>query len=147
VSFGAQARQVVVDNLRYATEQAAMYDITILIEPLNHRDAPGYFLATSAQAAEIIATVDAPNLKLMFDCYHLQIMEGDLATSLGELLPIIGHVQIASVPSRQEPDTGELYYPFIFSVLSDLGYQGYVGAEYKPKSTTEKGLAWMPSNT
>jgi hydroxypyruvate isomerase len=143
VSFGEQARQTFIDNLRYATKQAAVHGITILIEPLNHRDAPGYFLSTSAQAAEIIAAVDAPNLKLMFDCYHLQIMEGNLAYSLKELLPIIGHVQIASVPFRQEPDAGEINYPFLFSLLCDLDYRGYVGAEYKPKSTTDEGLAWM----
>ena len=82
----------------------------------------------------------------MFDCYHLQIMEGNLAYSLKELLPIIGHVQIASVPFRQEPDAGEINYPFLFSLLSDLDYRGYVGAEYKPKSTTDEGLSWMPSS-
>jgi hydroxypyruvate isomerase len=147
VSCGEQARQTFVDNLYYASKQAAAHGITILIEPLNHRDAPGYFLSTSAQAAEIIATVDVPNLKLMFDCYHLQIMEGNLALSLKELLPIIGHVQIASVPLRQEPDAGEIHYPFLFSVLSDLGYRGYVGAEYKPKATTDEGLGWMPSSS
>ena len=146
VSCGEQAHKTFIDNLRYATKQAAAHNITILIEPLNHRDAPGYFLSTSAQAAEIIAVVDVPNLKLMFDCYHLQITEGNLAYSLKELLPIIGHVQIAAVPSRQEPDAGEIYYPFLFSVLSDLGYSGYVGAEYKPKSTTDEGLAWMHSS-
>ena len=146
VSCGEQAHKTFIDNLRYATKQAAAHNITILIEPLNHRDAPGYFLSTSAQAAEIIAVVDVPNLKLMFDCYHLQITEGNLAYSLKELLPIIGHVQIAAVPSRQEPDAGEIYYPFLFSVLSDLGYSGYVGAEYKPKSTTDEGLAWMQSS-
>jgi hydroxypyruvate isomerase len=145
VSCGEQARETFIENLCYATKQAALHSITILIEPLNHQDAPGYFLSTSAQAAELIATVGAPNLKLMFDCYHLQIMEGNLAHSLTTLLPIIGHVQIASVPSRQEPDRGEVNYPFLFSVLNNLGYQGHIGAEYKPKSTTDDGLAWMLS--
>lgn len=140
---GAAARETFIENLRYATCQSAESAITILIEPLNHHDAPGYFLQTSTQAGEIIAELDAPNLKLMLDCYHLQIMEGDISRRLAALLPIIGHVQIASVPDRAEPDHGELNYAHVFGVLRDLGYDAPVGAEYKPAGKTDDGLAWM----
>lgn len=139
---GQDAHNVFLDNLRYATSQAAQYDITILIEPLNHYDAPGYFLQTSAQAKAIIDELNIPNLKLMFDCYHLQLMEGDICHRLASLKDIIGHIQIAAVPSRAEPDEGELYYPFIFKALNDLGYDQPIGAEYKPRATTSEGLTW-----
>jgi len=109
---GAEAARCFADNLRYACAQAP--DLTILIEPLNHYDAPGYFLATSEQAAQIIADLDLPNLKLMFDCYHIQLMEGDLTHRLDRLMPVIGHVQFASVPDRGAPDQGEVAYAHIF---------------------------------
>lgn len=140
---GEQAHQTFVANLRYATEKAAAQGMTILIEPLNHHDAPGYFLQTSAQAKAIIEEVAADNLKLMFDCYHLQIMEGDISRRLASLLPMIGHIQFASVPKRQEPDSGELNYRHIFAVLAELGYDAPLGAEYKPATTTDAGLGWM----
>lgn len=140
---GATAHQTFVSNLRYATELAAKHGITILIEPLNHYDAPGYFLQTSGQAKTIIEEVRADNLKLMFDCYHLQIMEGDISRRLRDLLPVIGHIQFASVPTRNEPDRGELNYHHVFGVLRELGYDAPLGAEYKPVATTEAGLGWM----
>lgn len=140
---GDAAHRTFVENLRYACELAMPYGITILIEPLNLRDAPGYFLSTSVQAVEIIETVGASNLKLMFDCYHLQIMEGDLTRRLERLLPLIGHVQIAAVPDRGEPDAGEIDYRHILKHLEHLGYRRPIGAEYRPHSTTDAGLSWM----
>ncbi len=122
VSNGPSANKIFVDNLRYATERAAPYDITILIEPLNHYDAPGYFLNNSTQASAIINDVGASNLKLMFDCYHLQIMEGDILRRLATLLDVIGHIQFASVPDRAEPDGGELDYRNVFKKIDELGY-------------------------
>ncbi|WP_299302259.1 TIM barrel protein [uncultured Litoreibacter sp.] len=138
---GHEAHQVFVENLRYA---CGATDRTILIEPLNHHDAPGYFLNSSSQAADIIAEVGMPNLKLMFDCYHLQIMEGDLTRRLTHHRGIIGHIQFASVPERAEPDLGEVNYTHIFAYLKELGYDAPLGAEYKPLSgKTEAGLGWM----
>ncbi|MGB1311472.1 MAG: hydroxypyruvate isomerase family protein [Leucothrix sp.] len=140
---GDMAHQTFIENLQYATAQAAAHGMTILIEPLNHYDAPGYFLQTSGQARAIIEEVGADNLKLMFDCYHLQIMEGNISRRLAELLPIIGHIQIASVPDRAEPDSGELDYGYVFEVLEGLGYEGFIGAEYRPHNSTDNGLGWL----
>ena len=140
---GAKAHQTFVNNLHYATEQARCHDMTILIEPLNHYDAPGYFLNTSAQAKAIIKQINKDNLKLMFDCYHIQIMEGDITRRLTDLLDIIGHIQIASVPLRQEPDGGELDYRHVLGVLAELGFHRPIGAEYRPKGRVEAGLNWM----
>jgi len=140
---GEVAHRTFIGNLRYATEKAAPHGITILIEPLNHYDAPDYFLQTSAQAKAIIEEVGAKNLRLMFDCYHLQIMEGDISRRLETLMPIIGHIQIASVPERAEPDSGELDYRHVLSVLEKCGYAAPIGAEYKPRATTSEGLGWM----
>lgn len=130
---GEAAQNTFIENLRYAADKAAPHDITVLIEPLNHYDAPNYFLQTSTQAEIIIQLVARNNVKLMFDCYHLQIMEGDICRRLERLLPIIGHIQIASVPGRNEPNTGELNYAYIFSKLEALGYSAPIGAEYKPE--------------
>lgn len=138
---GPEAQQTFVENLRYACDAAT--DRTVLIEPLNHHDAPGYFLKTSGQAADIIAEVGRANVKLMFDCYHLQIMEGDLTRRLTHHRDIIGHIQFASVPERAEPDLGEVNYSHIFAYLKALGYDAPLGAEYKPVATTEGGLGWM----
>ncbi|NDR58400.1 hydroxypyruvate isomerase family protein [Aliiruegeria sabulilitoris] len=140
---GPEAHATFVANLQYACEAAAKLGKTILIEPLNHHDAPGYFLGTSAQAVEIIEEVGAPNIKLMFDCYHLQIMEGDLTRRLTDRLPVIGHIQFASVPERTEPDCGEVNYDHIFAHIASLGYDAPLGAEYKPRGTTDEGLGWM----
>ena len=140
---GEAAHKTFIENLQYATDQAAEHGITILIEPLNHHDAPGYFLQTSAQAKAIIEEVGADNLRLMFDCYHLQIMEGDISRGLASMMPIIGHIQIASVPDRAEPDSGELDYGHVFGVLEELGYEAPIGAEYKPRDGTDNGLGWI----
>jgi len=132
-----------VANLSYACDLAAVHGIGILIEPINHHDMPDYFLKTTAQAIDIITRVDKPNLKMMFDCYHVQIMEGDISRKLETLMPYIGHIQIAAVPSRAEPDEGELNYRHIFLKLEELGYNAPLGAEYKPRYTTDSGLEWL----
>lgn len=140
---GSQAHHTFIENLRYAANVAAKNGMTILIEPLNHYDAPGYFLQTSEQAKAIIEEVNLPNVKLMFDCYHLQLMEGDLSNRLESLKDMIGHIQIAGVPSRAEPDEGEVYYPYIFEKLRTLGFNQPIGAEYKPRTSTDEGLVWV----
>jgi len=142
---GAEAHAVYVANLRYAAQAAAAHGITILIEPLNHYDAPGYFLSTTTQAKAIIEEVGAANLRLMFDCYHVQVMEGDLSRRVAALLPLIGHIQFASVPARARPDEGELNYAHIFKVIDGLGWQKPLGAEYKPGGDTDATLGWMTS--
>lgn len=147
IASGEAARQTFVQNLTYATEKAAPHGITILIEPINSVDVPGYFMHRTADAAEIIAKIGAPNLKMMFDFYHLQIMEGDLTRLVQRLLPIIGHIQFASVPTRGAPDQGELDFSYIFKMLDDLGYDRPLGAEYRPLTTTEASLDWMKTLT
>lgn len=140
---GPAAQACYIANLKYACESAAPFGIEILIEPLNNYDAPGYFLQTTTHAQEIISLVNAKNLKLMFDCYHVQIMQGDLSRRLEKLLPLIGHIQIASVPDRAEPNVGEVNYRHILKHLQHLGYSQPVGAEYKPATTTDAGLSWL----
>jgi 2-dehydrotetronate isomerase len=142
-SGGPKAHAAFCHNLTYACEQAAPDGITILIEPLNHYDAPGYFLSTSVQAAEIIREINRLNLKLMFDCYHLQIMEGDLTRRLERLLPLVGHIQIAAVPDRGPPDHGELDYGHMLAHIGELGWKTPVGAEYKPGADTNATLQWL----
>ncbi len=137
---GAQAEDTFLANLDYACRAAP--DLTLLIEPLNHHDAPGYFLSRSDHAADLIARAGHANLRLMFDCYHLQITEGDLTRRLRRHQPVIGHVQIASVPDRGAPDHGELDYRHICDVLRELGWQRPLGAEYRP-GPGEPQLDWM----
>jgi len=139
-----------LNNLRWAAVQAAPQGVTVLIEPINLRDMPGYFLSQQAQAHAVVAEVGAPNLKVQMDLYHCQIMEGDVAMKLRQYLPggRIGHLQIAGVPERHEPDTGELNYPYLFALLDELGYDGWVGCEYRPQrgsqaSGTSDGLGWF----
>jgi hydroxypyruvate isomerase len=139
----AKARDTFIGNLKYACDKASAANITILIEPLNHYDAPGYFLQTTDQALEIISDVALPNLKLMFDCYHVQLMEGDVGNRLERLKESIGHIQFASVPDRGAPDKGELNYAHVFSVIDKLGYSMPLGAEYKPQGATEPTLQWL----
>ena len=138
-----KAHRTFVENLTYACNQAAQSGLTILIEPLNRHDAPGYFLKTTDQAAHIIDAVDAPNLKLMFDCYHVGRTEGDLITRLGTLQPIIGHIQFASVPDRGPPGQGEIDYGAVFAAIDGLGWSMPLGAEYKPVGPTHASLGWM----
>lgn len=136
-------RHTFIDNLEYACTEGAKHGLTLLIEPLNEHDAPGYFLQTTRQAAEIIEDVGASNLKLMFDFYHVGRTEGDVITRLRNLLPIVGHIQFASVPDRGTPDQGEINYQMVFSEVAALGWEQPIGAEYKPKTETDTTLAWM----
>ena len=143
-SHGKLAEVAFDANLVYACERAALDGVTILIEPLNSHDAPAYHLGSTAQAEAIIARLDLPNLKLLFDCYHVQIIEGDVGGRLERLLPIVGHIQFASVPGRSEPDRGDLDYREIFASIDDLGWRQPIGAEYRPSGpTVESGLSWM----
>lgn len=144
-SQGPMAEETFVGNLKYACDQAGSLGITILIEPLNTYDAPGYFLSTTTQALDILEKVGRDNIKLMFDCYHVQLMEGDLSNRLKRLLPQIGHIQFASVPDRGTPDHGEVHYAYLFDLLNRLGWQSPLGAEYKPDGPTEDSLGWLPS--
>lgn len=130
-------------NLRYACERAAPLGLTILVEPLNAGDAPGYFLRDSAQASALIEEIGLPNLRLMFDCYHVQITEGDVLSRLHDLLPVVGHIQIAAVPHRGEPDSGELDYGPVMRALAEAGYDRPIGAEYRPAAATGDSLGWM----
>jgi len=143
ISSGAAADDCYLENLSYATSKAAKHGINILIEPLNPYDAPGYYLNSTTQAEKVIEKVAADNLKLMFDCYHVQIIEGDVCRRMKALLPLIGHIQIASVPARAEPDVGELNYRYVMDAITELGYQAPIGAEYKPATTTVDGLGWV----
>ncbi|MDC0012043.1 TIM barrel protein [Octadecabacter sp.] len=140
---GEDAHATFVENLKYACALAATKGVTILIEPLNRYDAPGYFLQTTDQAVAIMAQVNVANLKLMFDCYHVQLMEGDLTNKLTNLKEQIGHIQFASIPDRAAPDHGEVNFHHLFSVIQELGYTMPLGAEYKPHGATQDTLAWL----
>ena len=140
------AESTFVDNLRWAADEAAAQDIRIMLEPLNTIDNPGYFLTSSTQARRIIDQVGRPNVRLQYDCYHMQIMEGNLADTIAAQLDVIGHVQISGVPGRYEPDARqEINYPFILSLLDELGFDGWVGCEYRPRAGTLAGLDWARS--
>jgi len=132
-----------VNNIREAGEKAAARGKMIVIEPLNSRDRPHYFLRATTQAADFIGQIGLPNVKLQFDAFHVQIMEGEVVRRLKQLAPLIGHVQIAGVPARAEPDEGEVDYPAFFKALDEMGYEGWVGAEYRPRGRTEDGLGWV----
>ena len=138
-----------VHNLGHAAQRAAQTGVQLLIEPLNSRDVPGYFLNRQDQAHALLQTVGATNLKVQMDLYHCQIAEGDVATKLRQYLPTgaVGHIQIAGVPERQEPDRGELHYPYLLDLIDSLGYADWVGCEYRPRrgvvtGGTSQGLAW-----
>lgn len=130
-------------NLDHACAAAAAQDMSVLIEPINHRDAPNYWLHGVEQAAEVLESAGHANAAIMFDCYHTQIMQGDLIKRLEAHMDRIGHVQIAGVPDRAEPDRGEVNYVEVLRALEGLGYTGYVGAEYRPAGTVEAGLGWL----
>ncbi|HZP99656.1 MAG TPA: 2-oxo-tetronate isomerase [Reyranella sp.] len=131
-----------VGNLKKAADRTAKSGITLVLEPINHRDIPGYFTNTTTQVMQIIEEVGAPHLKLQLDLYHLQVTEGDLQKRTERLFPHVGHAQIAGNPDRNEPDVGEANHLYLLDVLDRLGYEGYVGLEYKPKTTTAAGLGW-----
>jgi hydroxypyruvate isomerase len=136
------AEKVFVANLQRAADQAAEHGITVLIEPINPRDRPDYFLNHVEHAADVIAKVGRPNVKIQFDFYHVQIVSGDLIRRFEKHFSLIGHVQIAAVPSRHEPDEGEVNYPAIFAAIDSTGYGGWIGCEYRPRGRTEDGLGW-----
>ena len=136
------AESVFLRNLARAAELAASAGIMLLIEPLNPRDRPDYFLSRVENAADIVKRIGAANLRIQFDFYHVQIVGGDLIRRLEAHLPLIGHVQVAAVPSRREPDEGEVNYPEIFAALDRCSYAGHVGCEYRPRGRTEEGLGW-----
>ncbi len=143
-------RATYVSNLKWAAQRAAPLGVDVLIEPINTRDMPGFFLSRQDKAHAIVAEVGEPNLKVQMDLYHCQVVEGDLAMKIRQYLPTgrVGHVQIAGVPQRNEPDVGELNYPYLFSVLDEMGYSGWIGCEYRPRATpdqggTSAGLGWL----
>lgn len=139
-----RAEDTFVANLSYAADQLQGEGITLLIEPINTRDIPGMFLSHTAQAIRLIEAIGAPNVRLQYDVYHMQIMEGDLARTIERHLPLIGHIQIADVPGRHEPGTGEIRYAYLFDLLDRLGYDGWVGCEYRPAAKVAEGLGWIP---
>ncbi|HEY5306934.1 MAG TPA: 2-oxo-tetronate isomerase [Casimicrobiaceae bacterium] len=135
--------RIFVRNLRYACQEAAQQKVTVLIEPINPRDMPNYLLNTQKDAHAIREEVGLPNLRVQMDLYHAQIVEGDLTEKIRRWLPHIGHFQIAGVPGRNEPDVGEVNYTWVFRLLDELKYDGWVGCEYRPTQTTAAGLGWM----
>ncbi|MCP5285558.1 MAG: TIM barrel protein [Burkholderiaceae bacterium] len=144
----ADVQPTLVDNLRWAAEQAARVGVTLLVEPLNGRDNPGYFLNRQDHGHEIVAMVGAANVAVQFDLYHAQIVEGDLSAKLARYLDPahptkVGHLQIAAVPDRGEPDAGELAWGHLFALIDQLGWGGWVGAEYRPRAGTRAGLGWF----
>jgi hydroxypyruvate isomerase len=132
-----------IDNLAFAAEAAARRGVRLLIEPINTRDMPGFFLNRTADALKLIERVGSENLWLQADVYHMQIMEGDLARRLEAAAPRIAHIQIADNPGRHEPGTGEINYRFLLPWVDSLGYDGWVGCEYRPTTTVEASLGWM----
>lgn len=143
IAQGESAHRCFVDNLRFACDRAQACGITILVEPLNRHDAPGYFLSTTDQAVSVMDDVAMPNIRLMFDCYHVQRTEGDVTYRLKTLLPRIGHIQFAGVPDRGPPDRGELDYACVFDLIDSLGWDVPLGAEYRPGGETAASLGWM----
>ncbi len=139
----AACRSTLIENLKFAAERLAGHDITLLLEAINTRDIPGFFVSTQAQSLEICEAAGAKNLKMQMDCYHMQVMEGDIATKLRRYAAECGHIQIAGAPERNEPDTGEVRYEYIYRLLDDIGYDGFVGCEYRPAGNTVEGLGWF----
>jgi hydroxypyruvate isomerase len=142
-----ELNDVLVDNLRFAAGALAKERIRLLIEPINTLDIPGFFLNRTEQAVQILSEVQSDNLFIQYDIYHMQVMEGDVARTLERHLPRIAHVQLADNPGRNEPGTGEINYPFLFRHLDAIGYRGWVGCEYKPRTTTVDGLGWHAALT
>ena len=139
----ARHREAYVGNLAYAAAEAKALGITVVIEPINTRDIPGFFLNRQDEAHAVCLEVGATNLKVQMDLYHCQIVEGDLAMKIRKYMPGVGHMQIAGVPERHEPDLGEINYPFLFAIIDQLGYDGWIGCEYRPRKGTSEGLGWV----
>jgi hydroxypyruvate isomerase len=138
-----RAHDTYVANLKFAAEKLKEHGLNLLIEPINDRDIPGYFLTGTRQAAAIIAECGADNLFLQYDIYHMQRMEGDLAETIREHRHLIRHIQLADVPGRHEPGTGEINFPYLLRLLDELGYDGWIGCEYTPRTDTLAGLGWL----
>ena len=138
-----RARGVLVENLRYAAEKLATATVGLLLEPVNSRTIPGFFVDRPSLGFAIVSEVGSPNLKVQYDIFHAQVMEGDLANTMEREWANIGHIQIADNPGRHEPGTGEINYPFLFKRIDELGYTGAIGCEYIPATTTTAGLAWL----
>ena len=139
----AEAARAFREAVAWTAERLAGLGVTLVLEPLNTRDNPDYHLVDFDEAAALIRDLALPNLKLQFDLYHCQILHGDVTRRLAASMPILGHVQVASVPSRHEPDGEELNFPFLFDLLDRLGYRGHVGCEYRPRGDTSAGLGWF----
>jgi hydroxypyruvate isomerase len=140
----AAMQRTFVANLAWAAELAAPAGVELLIEPINTRDMPGYFLNRQDEAHAIVDEIGNPTLKVQMDLYHCQIVEGDVSMKLRRYLgKNVGHLQIASVPDRNEPDRGELNYDYLFGLIEELGYNGWIGCEYRPKAGTSEGLGWL----
>jgi len=138
-----QMREAYIANLRFAGNELSKHGLNLLIEAINERDIPGFYLNTSRQAFDIMHYAGVPNLAFQYDIYHMQIMEGDLAPTIEKNLSKIGHMQLADTPGRHEPGTGEINYPFLFQHIDKVGYAGWIGCEYRPATTTEAGLGWI----
>lgn len=136
------AEAIFVENVRHAADTAATHDIRILLEPLNHEDTPGYFLTLTAQTRRLMQSISRDNVRLQYDLYHRQIMEGNLARGIADNLDLIAHIQFSSVPGRHEPQFGEVNMPYLFEVCDRLGYDGWIGCEYHPMTTTAEGIGW-----
>jgi len=136
-------RETYLQNLAWAAQAVEADGIAIVVEPINTRDMPGYFLNRQDDAQAVCAEVGASNLQVQFDCYHCQIVEGDLSVKLKRDMAHIGHIQIAGVPERHEPDRGEVNYPWLFDLIDSLGYEGWIGCEYRPRAGTSAGLGWL----
>lgn len=139
----SNCRKTYLKNMKFAAQELAKHQLNLLLEPINTRDMPGYFLNSQAQAHELGSECGEPNVKVQMDFYHAQIMEGDLAVTFKKYFNDIGHIQIASVPNRNEPDDGEVNYAYLFKLMDEMGYQGWVGCEYCPRGKTEDGLGWL----
>jgi len=135
-------RETFVNNLKFAAPKLKAAGIRLLMEPINTRDMPGFYLNHTQQALDLIREVGSDNLYVQYDIYHMQVMEGDLARTIEANLDLIPHMQLADNPGRNEPGTGEINYPFLFQHIDRIGYQGWIGCEYKPKTTTDAGLSW-----
>ena len=132
-----------LENLAHAAQEAARVGVTVVIEPINTRDMPGYFLNRQADAHAVCKEVGAANLMVQMDLYHCQIVEGDLSVKLRTYIKAIGHIQVAGVPDRHEPDQGEVNYPYLFQLIDELDYSGWIGCEYRPRDQTSAGLTWL----
>jgi hydroxypyruvate isomerase len=142
-----EAHHTFLINLQYALDKVEKSGVSILIEPINTRDFPGYFLTTVEQADGILQELSHPALKIQFDWYHAQIMGGDLARRTEKYFSKIGHFQLAGVPDRGEPDSGEVNFPYLFHLVDSLHYEGWIGCEYRPQGRTEEGLGWIPKTS